>query len=89
MLHIEWTFVHCVNAVDNNNENALFLATKSEDRELINTFFEDDYKIDLNQQNNQGDTVLLILALNGIRNIDLYSYQQKGSSQLCGRSYIL
>ena len=70
-----------INAVDNNNENALFLATKSEDRELINTFFEDDYKIDLNQQNNQGDTVLLILALNGIRNIDLLKlYLKKGAN---------
>ena len=62
-----------IDASDNNNETALFIATRSEDKELINTLFEDDFKADLNHQNNQGDTVLSILALNGIRNADLIS----------------
>ena len=70
-----------IDASDNNNETALFIATRSEDKELINTLFEDDFKADLNHQNNQGDTVLSILALNGIRNADLIKlYLRKGAN---------
>ena len=39
-----------IDATDDNNENALFLVTRSENRELINTLFEDNHKIDLNHQ---------------------------------------
>ena len=69
-----------VDALDNNNENAFFLVTRSEDRELIHSFLQ-DCKINLNHQNNQGDTVLLILVLNGIRNSDLIKlYLEKGAN---------
>ncbi len=69
-----------VDALDNNNENAFFLATRSEDRELINSFL-DHCNVNLNHQNNQGDTVLLILVLNGIRNSDLIKlYLEKGAN---------
>jgi ankyrin repeat protein len=69
-----------VDALDNNNENAFFLVTRSEDRELITSFLE-DCRINLNHQNNQGDTVLLILVLNGIRNSDLIKlYLEKGAN---------
>lgn len=69
-----------VDALDNNNENAFFLATRSEDRDLINSFL-DHCNVNLNHQNNQGDTVLLILVLNGIRNSDLIKlYLEKGAN---------
>ncbi|MDD2895672.1 MAG: ankyrin repeat domain-containing protein [Aliarcobacter sp.] len=69
-----------VDALDSNNENAFFLVTRSEDRELINSFLE-DCRVDFNHQNNQGDTVLLILVLNGIRNSDLIKlYLEKGAN---------
>ena len=69
-----------VEALDNNNENAFFLATRTENRELIADFLE-NCKLNLNQQNNQGDTVLSILALNGIRNSDLIKqYLEKGAN---------
>lgn len=69
-----------VDALDNNNENAFFLVTRSEDRELIHSFLH-DCNINLNHQNNQGDTVLLILVLNGIRNSDLIKlYLEKGAN---------
>ena len=69
-----------VEARDNNNETAFFLITRSEDRELIHSFLE-TCKIDLNHQNNQGETVLLILVLNGIRNGDLIRlYLEKGAN---------
>jgi len=55
---------------DNNNENELFLATKSEDRDLIHCLLESG-NIDINHQNNQGNTALLSLVLNGIKNEDL------------------
>ncbi len=69
-----------INARDNNNETAFFLVTRSEDRELIHLFLE-TCKVDLNYQNNQGETVLLILVLNGIRNADLIRlYLEKGAN---------
>ncbi|MBD3831125.1 MAG: ankyrin repeat domain-containing protein, partial [Arcobacter sp.] len=69
-----------VEALDNKNENALFLATRSEDRDLINLFLETS-NIHLNHENNNGETVLLILVLNGIRNSDLIKlYLEKGAN---------
>jgi ankyrin repeat protein len=69
-----------VDALDNNNENAFFLVTRSEDRDLINSFLE-NCKVNFNHQNNQGDTVLLILVLNGIRNSDLIRlYLERGAN---------
>ncbi len=69
-----------VEALDNKNENALFLATRSEDRDLINLFLETS-NIHLNHENNNGETVLLILVLNGIRNSDLIKlYLEKGTN---------
>ena len=69
-----------VDALDNNNENAFFSATRSEDRELINNFLE-HCNVNLNHQNNQGDTVLSILVLNGIKNSDLIRlYLTKGAN---------
>lgn len=81
-----------VDALDNNNENAFFLATRSEDRELITSFLE-DCNINLNHQNNQGDTVLLILVLGGIKNSDLIKqFLEKGANpdlvNQCGKSII-
>ena len=59
-----------VNALDNKNENAFFLATRSENRELIDIFLEKS-NLNMNHNNNNGESVLSILALNGIRNNDL------------------
>ena len=69
-----------VNAIDDNNENAFFTATRSENRELIHTFFE-NCQINLNHQNSHGDTVLIHLILTGIRNSDLIKlYLKKGAN---------
>lgn len=69
-----------VQASDNNNENAFFLATKSEDRNLIHCLLE-NANIDINHQNNLGNTALLSLVLNGIRNEDLIVlYLKKGAN---------
>lgn len=59
-----------VDSVDNKNENAFFLVTRSEDRGLITTFLE-NCKVNLNCENNDGETVLSILAIKGIKNNDL------------------
>ena len=68
-----------VEALDNKNENALFLATRSENRNLINLLLEKS-NINLNHENSDGDTVLLLLVLNGIRNNDLIKlYLEKGA----------
>lgn len=69
-----------VQAFDNNKENALFLATKSEDRDLIHCLLENS-NIDMNHQNNLGNTALLSLVLNGIRNEDLIIlYLKRGAN---------
>ena len=69
-----------VDAVDIYNENAFFLVTRSEDKDLINIFLEDS-TIDLNHENINGDTVLLILILNGIQNNELIKlYLEKGAN---------
>ena len=59
-----------IESVDNNKENVLFLATKKEDRELIHLLLEKT-NVNLNHQNNDGETVLTIAVLNGIRNNDI------------------
>ena len=56
-----------LNALDNKNENAFFLVTRSENRELIDIFLKKS-NLNMNHNNNDGETVLSILALNGIRN---------------------
>lgn len=69
-----------VETLDNKGENAFFLATKSEDRELINLFLENS-NVNLNHENIDGETVLSILVLNGIRNSDLIKlYLEKGAN---------
>lgn len=69
-----------VNALNVDNENAFFIVTRTEDRELIYSFFE-DCQIDINHQNNYGDTALLSLILNGVRNNDLIKlYLKKGAN---------
>lgn len=69
-----------VQAFDNNKENAFFLATKSEDRDLIHCLLENS-NIDMNHQNNLGNTALLSLVLNGIRNEDLIIlYLKRGAN---------
>jgi ankyrin repeat protein len=68
-----------VDSLDNNNENAFFLATRSENKELINILLEKS-KINMNHENINGKTVLFILALKGIRNNNLINlYMEKGS----------
>jgi ankyrin repeat protein len=59
-----------LNALDNKNENAFFLVTRSENKELIDIFLKKS-NLNMNHNNTNGETVLSILALNGIRNKDL------------------
>ena len=69
-----------VNALNDDNENAFFIATRTEDKELIYTFFE-NCQVNINHQNNHGDTALLSLVLNGVRNNDLIKfYLKKGAN---------
>jgi ankyrin repeat protein len=68
-----------VDSLDNKNENAFFLATRSEDIELINIFLENS-KINLNHENIEGETVLSILVLNGIRNNELIKLYLKNGA---------
>lgn len=68
-----------VDSLDDRNENAFFLATRSEDRDLINLLLENG-NINLNHKNIDNETVLSILALNGNRNNDLINlYLEKGA----------
>ena len=69
-----------VDSLDDKNENAFFLATRSENRELINIFLENG-NVNLNHKNISDETVLSILVLNGIRNNDLIKlYLEKGAN---------
>lgn len=69
-----------VDSLDDKNENAFFLVTRSEDRELINIFLENG-NVNLDHKNINDETVLSILALNGIRNNDLIKlYLEKGAN---------
>lgn len=68
-----------VDSLDDKNENAFFLATRSENKDLITIFLENS-KVNMNHENVEGETVLFILVLNGIRNNDLINlYLNKGS----------
>ena len=76
-----------VEALDNKSENVLFLATRSENRDLINLLLEES-NINLNHENSNGDTVLLFLFLNGIRNNDLIKlYLEKGADPTLENSF--
>lgn len=69
-----------VDSLDDKNENAFFLVTRSEDRELINIFLENG-NVNLDHKNINDETVLSILVLNGIRNNDLIKlYLEKGAN---------
>ena len=69
-----------VDSIDNKNENAFFQATRSENKELINIFLENS-NINLNHKNNNHETVLSILVLNGIKNNELIKlYLKKGAN---------
>ena len=69
-----------VDSVDNRNENAFFLVTRSESKELINIFLE-NCNINLNHKNIDDETVLSILVLRGIKTAELIKYYlQKGAN---------
>ena len=69
-----------VDSLDEKNENAFFLATRSEDKELINIFLQ-NCSVNLNHKNIKDETVLSILVLNGIRNNELIKlYLEEGAS---------
>lgn len=69
-----------LNALDNKDENAFFLATRSENKELIDIFLENP-NLNMNHNNIDGESVLSILALNGARNNDLINlYILKGAN---------
>jgi len=59
-----------INALDDKGETAFFIATRSEDVDLIEIFLNNE-DIDINHKNNKGETVLLLLVLGGIRNKEL------------------
>ena len=69
-----------VNALDNNNETLLFILVRHGNRELLHLFLETN-KMNLNYQNNQDETPLLLMALNGIKNADLIKlFLEKGAN---------
>ena len=69
-----------VDSVDNRNENAFFLVTRRENKELINIFLE-NCNINLNHKNIDDETVLSILVLRGIKTAELIKYYlQKGAN---------
>jgi len=70
-----------VQTLDSNNETIIFNITRSLDRDLIHYFLNNLEDLNLNRQNMEGFTVLFILLLNGIENIDLIRlYIEKGAS---------
>lgn len=68
-------------AVDTKNENVLFEATRSLDKELINVLLEHN-RININHKNIYGETVLFDLALKGgAEYLDLIKfYLEKGAN---------
>jgi ankyrin repeat protein len=58
-----------INILDENNESALFAATKIKDKELIRLLL--DGKIDPNIQNKDGNTAILNLIYDGMPNMQL------------------
>lgn len=70
-----------VQSIDNNNETIFFNITRSFDRDLIHYLLNNLEKLNLNRQNIDGLTVLTILILNGIANMDLIKlYIEKGAN---------
>ena len=70
-----------VQAMDNKNETIFFNITRSLDRDLIHYLLNNLEKLNLNRQNVEGLTVLSILILNGIANMDLIKlYIEKGAN---------
>src|SRR5574344_890705 len=70
-----------VQAMDNKNETIFFNITRSLDRDLIHYLLNNLEKLNLNRQNLEGLTVLSILILNGISNMDLIKlYIEKGAN---------
>ena len=70
-----------VQAMDNKNETIFFDVTRSLDRDLIHYLLNNLEKLNLNRQNVEGLTVLSILILNGIANMDLIKlYIEKGAN---------
>ena len=66
--------------MDNKNETIFFNITRSLDRDLIHYLLNNLEKLNLNRQNLEGLTVLSILILNGISNMDLIKlYIEKGA----------
>jgi len=59
-----------INALDDKGETAFFIATRSEDTDLIELFLNNK-EININHKNNKGETALYLLVLGGIRNKDL------------------
>lgn len=57
-----------IEALDDKNESAFFAATRSGEVKLIDIFLNND-NISINHQNNEGETVLFILILMGVKNI--------------------
>lgn len=69
-----------INALNEKEETVFFDATRSEELELIEIFIEHQL-IDINHENINGESVLRILVLNGIRNIDLIKlYLEHGAN---------
>lgn len=59
-----------VNAKDKNGENALFIAVKFQD-EFHTRFLLEKTDIDVNEQNNSGETVLSLSIIGGVENLEL------------------
>lgn len=69
-----------VDSIDDRNENAFFLVTRSENKELLNIFFE-HCNVNLNHKNINGETVLSILVFKGIKSLELLKqYLKKGAN---------
>jgi len=59
-----------IQALDEKNESAFYIATRSADEKLIDLFLDNEY-ISINHQNIYGETVLSILILMGAQNIEI------------------
>jgi ankyrin repeat protein len=69
-----------IDALDEEKENAFFLATRSQEKDLIEIFLGNSI-ISINHQNIHGDTVFSILVRYGVSNIDLIlKYLEHGAN---------
>lgn len=76
-----------IKALDNRKENVLFMAVRAENRELINLLI-DKAIFDFNQENIDGDTLLSILVLGGIKNNDIIKlFLEKDADPTVENSY--